>query len=105
MEEPHVEDNHEEGADLLVLVKRYEEENIVQALIEIGRKDEVFLDMGNMAEDIPSESTRKDDYLFMDWIDKIITEIEDQGCTRIACISKGLSNTHASKETNYEINF
>ena len=33
LKEPHVEDNHEEGVDLQVLVKRYEEENIGQALI------------------------------------------------------------------------
>ena len=53
LKEPHVEDNHEEGADLLMLVKRCEEENIGQALIEIERKDEVFLAMGKMVEDIP----------------------------------------------------
>ena len=56
-----------------------------------------------MDEDIPSESTSKDDYLLMDWVDKNITEIEDQGCTRIACIIEGLSDTHAWKETHYDI--
>ena len=61
MEEPHVEDIHEEGADLQVIVKSYEEENIGQALIDIGRKDEVFLAMGNMVEEISSESTSKYD--------------------------------------------
>ena len=49
MEEPHVEDNHEEGADLQVLVKIYVKENMGQELIEIERKDKVLLDMGNMA--------------------------------------------------------
>ena len=72
LKEPHVEDNHEEGADLQMLVKRYEEENLGQALIEIERKDVVFLAMVNMSEDIPIESERKDDYLFMDWVDKYI---------------------------------
>ena len=48
MEEPHVEDNHEGGVDLQMLVKRYEEENLVQAIIEIERKDEVLLAMENM---------------------------------------------------------
>ena len=56
-----------------------------------------------MDEYIPSESKRKYDYLFMDWIDKNITEIEDQGCTRITFISKGLSDTHDWKETHYDI--
>ena len=55
LKEPHVEENHEEGADLHMLVKRYEEENLGQALIENERKDEAFLYMGNMAEDIPIE--------------------------------------------------
>ena len=56
--------------------------------------------MGNMDEDIPSESTRKYDHLFMDWVNKNIIEIEDQRCTRIACIGEGLSNTYAWKETH-----
>ena len=62
-----------------MLVKRYEEENLGQALIEIERKDEVLLEMGNILEEIPIESISKDDYLFMDWVDKYITKIEDQG--------------------------
>ena len=63
----------------------------------------MFLAMGNMVEDIQSESASKYYYLFMDWVDKYITKIEDQGCTRIACISKGLSHTHARKVTPYDI--
>ena len=98
MEEPHVEDIHNEGADLQVLVKIYEEENIGTTLIEIGRKDEVFLAMRNMDEDISSESTRKHDYLFRDLVTKNITEIEDKRCTTIACTSEGLSNTYDWEE-------
>ena len=97
LEEPHVEDKHEEGTNLQMLVKIYDGENLGQAFIEIEMKDEVFLDTGNMAEDIPIESTRKKYYLFMDWVDKYITEIEDQGCTRIACISRGLFDMHTLK--------
>ena len=82
-------------------MKSYVEENLGQELIEIGRKDEVFLAMGNMVEDIPTKSTRKYDYLFMDWVDKNITEIEDQGYTRIAYISQGLSDIHSWKEEHY----
>ena len=59
LKEPHVEDNHEEGADLQMLVKRYEEENLGQALIEIERKDEVFLSIINMVDHIPYISTNK----------------------------------------------
>ena len=73
LKEPHVEDNHEEGAYLQVLVKIYKEENIGQALIEIGRKDEVFLNRGNMDDEITGESTSRDNYLFIDWVDKNIT--------------------------------
>ena len=56
-----------------------------------------------MAEEIPNESINKYDYLFMDWVDKYITEIEDQGCTRIAFISRGLFNMYTWKETPYDI--
>ena len=59
--------------------------------------------MGNMVEEIPIESTRKYDHLFMDQVDKNITEIEDQGCTRIACINRGFFDLHAWKETPYDI--
>ena len=86
-----------------MLVKRYEEENLGQALIEIERKDEVFLAMGNMLEKIIIESASKDDYIFMDWVDKYITKIEDQVCTKIACINRGLFDMHAWKETPYGI--
>ena len=104
LEEPHVEGKHEEGADLQMLVKIYEEENLGQALIEIERKDQVLLAMGNMPEDIQIESESKDDYLFMDWVDKYITKIEDQGCSRSACINRGLFDMHAWKETPYDTN-
>ena len=86
-----------------MLVKRYEEENLGQALIEIERKDEVFLAMGKIPEDIPIESGSKDDYIFMDWVDKYITKIEDQGCNIIYCINRGLFDMHAWKETPYGI--
>ena len=36
----------------------------------------------------------------MDWVDKNITEIEDQRCTRISCTSEALSDTYAWKETH-----
>ena len=84
-------------------MKIKEEENSGQALIEIERKDEMLLDMGNMAKGIPIESTSKYYYLFMDWVDKYITKIEDQGCTRIAYINRGLFGMHAWKETPYDI--
>ena len=63
----------------------------------------MFLAMGNMAEGIPIESTSKYYYLFMDWVDKYITKIEDQRCTKIACINKGLFDIHDWKETPYDI--
>ena len=86
-----------------ILMKRYEEENLGHELIEIERRDELFLYMGKMDEDIPIESTRKYDYLFVYWVDKYITKIEGQGCTRIACINRGLFDMHAWMETPYEI--
>ena len=53
---------------------------------------EEFLTMRNMDEEIPSESTTKYDHLFMDWVNKNITEIEDQRCIRIACTGEGFSH-------------
>ena len=100
MEGTHGEDNHEEGEDLQVFVKSHDEEYFGQAHVGIQNGIEGFLAMGNMAEDIPSESASKDDHLFMDWVDKNITKIEDQRCTRIACTGEGLSNTYAWKETH-----
>ena len=42
MEEYHVEGGNEKRADLHMLEKNYEEDNIDQAPIEIEKKDEVF---------------------------------------------------------------
>ena len=56
--------------------------------------------MRNITDDISSESTRKHDHLFRDWVTKNITEIEDKRCTRIACIGEGLSDTYAWEETH-----
>ena len=86
-----------------MLVKIYDEENISQEIIEIERKDEDFLAMGNIDEDIPIESTRKIDYPFMYWVGKYITEMEDQGCTIISWIDKGLFNMHTLKGKPHEL--
>ena len=48
MEEPHVDDIHEEGADLQVLAKSYEEENIGQELIDVEMMDKVFFSTRNI---------------------------------------------------------
>ena len=39
LEEPQVENKHEEGTDLQMLEVSYDEENLGQALIDIERKD------------------------------------------------------------------
>ena len=70
MEEPHVEDRHEGGADLWVLVKIYEEENMGQALIGIERKDEVLLSFINMAYHIQYGLANKIPCSSIDWIDR-----------------------------------
>ena len=73
MEEPHVEEIHEEGADLHVFLKSNNEEYFGQAHVGIQNDIEEFLAIINMVEDIPSESTSKNDHLFMDWVNKNIT--------------------------------
>ena len=75
-------------------MKNHDEEYFGKAPVCMQNGIEDFLAMGNMVEDIPSESTSKDDHLFMYWVDKNITEIEDQICTIIACTSEGLSDTY-----------
>ena len=103
LKEPHVEENNEEGAYLQMLVNNYDEENIGQALTKIETNDEVLLAMGNVDEYMPIESKIKGDYIFMDWVDKFITEMEDQGCTRIACIGRGLFDIHSLKGKSHDI--
>ena len=68
---PHMEDNHEEGADLHMPKKSYEEENIGQALIEVERKDEVFFSTIKMGDHIPYGSTnKKGPSSSIDWVDR-----------------------------------
>ena len=73
MEGPHVKDNHEGGADLQVFVKSHDEEYFGQAPVGMQNGIEEFLGIGNMAEDISSESTNEHDHLLRDWVDKNIT--------------------------------
>ena len=54
-----------------MFVKSHDEEYFVQAHVGIHDGIYGFLAMGNMAEDIPSESESKDDHIFMDWVNKI----------------------------------
>ena len=46
--------------------------------------------MGKIVEDMPIESASKIDYPFMDCVGKYTTKMDDQGCTRISCIGRGL---------------
>ena len=69
-EESHEMVDHEMHLDLQVLVKRNEEENIGQALIEVERKDEEFFYTKNMADHIPYGSTINIPYSSIDWVDR-----------------------------------
>ena len=73
MEGPHVEDNHEGGAYLQVFMKIPDEDYFGQAPVGMQKGIKEFLAMRNMVEDISSESIRKHDHLFIDWVTKIIT--------------------------------
>ena len=79
MEKPHVEENHEEGADLQVLVKSNEEEKIGQALIEVERKDELFFSTRKMADRIPYGSANKIPYSSIDWVNRDTFEVKKAG--------------------------
>ena len=59
--------------------------------------------MGNIVEYMPSELANEGDYMFMDWVDKYTIEMEDQVCTRLACISRGLFEMHALEEKPHEL--
>ena len=59
-------------------MKSHDEEYFGQAHVGIQNGIEEFLAMGNMAEEIPSESTRKDVNLIINWVNKNITKIEDK---------------------------
>ena len=69
MEELHVEDGHEEISDLKVLVKGYAIEDLVQTFELLQQY---------IQEYIPFIYASKRTYLFVDWIDKYITEMEVQ---------------------------
>ena len=66
VEGPHVEDNHEGGADLQVFVKSLNEDYFGQALVGMQKGIKKLLAMRNMVEDISSESKIKYYHLFMD---------------------------------------
>ena len=59
MEESHVEGGNEKRADLQMLEKIYEEDNIDQAPIEIEKKYEVFFSIRKRADHFPYGSAYK----------------------------------------------
>ena len=88
MDEPHVEDKHEEDAYLQLLVKSHDEKYFGQALAGFEKKYEESLDMEKVVENMTIELARKCDCIFMDWVDIFITKIEAQGCTSLPHICK-----------------
>ena len=62
-----------------MLVKRYEEANFGQALIEVERKDEVFLSTRRRADHIPYVSENKIAHPFIDWVDRDIFGVKNVG--------------------------
>ena len=64
-----MEESHEGRADLQVFVKMYEEENMGQALIEIERKDELFLSFRKMDNHIQYDSVNKIPCSSIYWVD------------------------------------
>ena len=71
--------DHEMHLDLQVLVKSYEEDNIIQALIEVERKDEVFFSTIKMADHITYGSANKVPYSSIDWVDRGTFEVKKVG--------------------------
>ena len=68
-----------------------------------SQKDiEETLAMRYVDEYIPFELSSKGDYLFKDLVDKYITEMEDQGCTKLTCIGRELFDMHDLKERPHE---
>ena len=62
--------------------------DVKSAHVLIWKDIEKSLAMGKLYEDMPFESARKGDNLFMDLVDKCIIELEDQGCIKLACICR-----------------
>ena len=71
--------DHEMHLDLQVLVKSHKEENISQALIEVERKDEVFLSTIKMANHITYGSENKIPCSSIDWVDRDTFKVKKVG--------------------------
>ena len=59
--------------------------------------------MDKLVEGMHIESARKGDCTSIDWVDKYIIEMNDQGCTRIAWIGKELFDIHILEERPREL--
>ena len=59
--------------------------------------------MDKLVEGMHIESASKGDCMSMDWVDKYIIEMNDQGCTRISCIGKELFGMHILEERPREL--
>ena len=94
MEEPHVGIEHEENFDLQVLKKRNNNKDYGQALVL--KDEEEKLAMGEIAKGMTFKSSRKGTHLPMYWVDEYMTELEVQGCTRLACNGRIFMDTSSN---------
>ena len=60
-------------------MKSYEDDNIVQALIEFERKDEVFFSTIKIDDHISYGSANKISYSSIDWVDRNTFEVKTVG--------------------------
>ena len=77
--------------------------DVTSAHVLIQKEIEESLAIGDIDENMPFKSASKGDYLYMDLIDKYITEMEDQGCTKLACIDREMFYIHSLKEIYHEL--
>ena len=72
-------------------------------MVGCEKKDGDSLAREKVFEGMLIELKIKCDCLFMDWVDKYIAEMKDQGCTRLACIGKELFDMHILGERPHEL--
>ena len=68
MEKSHVEEGHEKRANLQMLGKSDEEDNMDQSPIKIEEKDEYLFSIINMVDNFPYGSTNKFPYSSINWV-------------------------------------
>ena len=77
--------------------------DVTSTHVLIPKDFEEYLSIRDIDENMTFESTKRADYIFKELIYKYIIEMEDQGCTKLSCVSREWFDMHSLEERPHKM--